>query len=68
MQCDPQWVLDAIAERDALRAEVGKLRKDAERYRCFRRMGLPNGLGVYDEELDEALDNEISEGAIHAPL
>lgn len=26
MQCDPQWVLDVFAERDALRAEVAQLR------------------------------------------
>lgn len=26
MQCDPQWVLDLAAERDALRAEVERLR------------------------------------------
>jgi hypothetical protein len=36
MQCDPQWVLDVFAERDALRAEVEQLRKDAERYRWLR--------------------------------
>jgi hypothetical protein len=34
---------------------------DADRYRCFRRMELPNGLGVYLDELDTALDNEILE-------
>lgn len=26
MQCDPQWVLDLFAERDALRAEAKRLR------------------------------------------
>lgn len=60
-------MIDAVSERDALRDEVDQLRNDAERYRCFRRMGLPNGLGVYDDELDAALDSEISEEAIHAP-
>lgn len=33
MQCDPQWVLALAEERDQLRAECEKLRKDAERYR-----------------------------------
>lgn len=29
---------------------------DARRYRAFRAAGLPNGLGVYDAELDRACD------------
>ena len=31
MQCDPSWVLDVFDERDALRAEVERLRKDKDR-------------------------------------
>ena len=36
MQCDPQWVLDLAAERDALRAEVAQLRREASLYRFVR--------------------------------
>jgi hypothetical protein len=36
MQCDPQWVLDLAAERDALLAERDAFAKDAERYRWLR--------------------------------
>lgn len=53
--------------QDRLRAILGKpddedsLLKDAERYRAFRKAGLPNGLGVYDAELDAACDELVEE-------
>lgn len=46
---------------DALLAERDAYKKDAERYRAFRKAGLPNGLGVYDAELDAACDELIEE-------
>ena len=46
---------------DALLAERDAALKDAERYRAFRKAGLPNGLGVYDAELDAACDELIEE-------
>lgn len=33
MQCDPQWVLDVFAKRDALRAEVEALRGELQEER-----------------------------------
>ena len=46
---------------EQLRSEAEALRKDAERYRAFRKAGLPNGLGVYDAKLDDACDELAAE-------
>lgn len=39
MQCDPQWVLDVFAERDALRAEVERLQREFEALRAHSNDG-----------------------------
>lgn len=49
------------SDYDALLAERDDLKKDAERYRAFRKAGLPNGLGAYDAELDAACDELIED-------
>lgn len=41
--------------------KLQQLLADARRYRAFRSAGLPNGLGVYDEELDSACDQLAEE-------
>ena len=46
---------------DALAARVAELERDAARYRAFRAADLPNGLGVYGEELDAACDELAAE-------
>ena len=61
-----------VAERDALAAQVGALRKDAERYRWLRdehwvepeakfRLGLSdtNDAATYERELDAAIDAKL---------
>lgn len=64
-KCSP--VIELRKCQDRLRAVIDRsededsLLKDAERYRAFRKAGLPNGLGVYDAELDAACDELIEE-------
>lgn len=53
-----QACLDAIKERDTLRAEVEQLRKDAERYRGVRRVAAAQG--YTEERFDEQTDRKIA--------
>lgn len=60
MQCDPQWVLDLAAERDALLADRDAAQKDAERYRWMRAVVIAEREGcteeLYDSECDRLLE------------
>lgn len=60
IQCDPQWVLDLAAEREALLAERDAAQKDAERYRWMRAVVIAEREGcteeLYDSECDRLLE------------
>lgn len=47
-------------------SRVEGLLLDAGRYRAFRAAGLPNGLGVYDEDLDRECDKLAEDQAYNA--
>lgn len=51
MQCDPQWVLDLLAERDAAQ-------KDAERYRWIKECD-PEEIDIVIENPGDHLDAAI---------
>lgn len=60
---NPATILALVEHIRSLSERLEKAEKDAGRYRYFRDAGLPNGLGLYDDELDAEIDLQISEVA-----